>query len=374
MGALTGAATNEPIRIGFWGAGAVAARVAADLRLVDGARLHAVASRSPETVRAFAQRHRVERSGTRLEFLLRDAAVDLVYIATPPQCHAADAVSCLEAGKAVLCEKPFALDAHEAQAVVAAARRAERFCMEAMWTRFVPSVVEATAAVRAGRLGRIALLQGDFAYPAAPDPGAALFDRARGGGALLDRGVYLVSLAQHWLGEPARVTALATIGPSGVDEHCAITLGWDGVDGADGAAASLAAGLRVRGRNELWLAGTAATLRLASPFYRAHRLEWRETATPSGAHAGADDMGWRARLRDAPWLWQWRRRLGLAEARGKASVRRFDFAGHGYQFQLAEAVRCMRAGLAESPTMPLADSLAVMRTLDRIAACWQRDA
>jgi predicted dehydrogenase len=344
---------DAPLRFGFWGAGAVAARVAADLRLVGGARLHAVASRSLEAARALAARHAVERSGAGLEFLLRDAEVDIVYIATPRSCHAADAIACLDAGKAVLCEKPFALNAREAESMAAAARRSGRFCMEAMWTRFVPAVVEATAAVRAGRLGRIALMQGDFAYPLAP------VDRARSGGALLDRGVYLVSLAQHWLGS------------SGVDEQCAMSLGWG--TAADGADASLAAGLRVRGRNELWLAGEHATLRLPAPFYRAHRLEWRETAVPSNGRSRVAAEGWRARLRDAPWLWHWRRRLGLAESLTSGAMSRFDFAGHGYQFQLAEVLHCMRAGLAESPVMPLHDSVAVLRTLDRIAACFRRD-
>jgi predicted dehydrogenase len=354
------------IGFGFWGAGAVADLVVQDLRLVPGARLQTVAARREEAARGFGARHGAARCGTGLASLLGDDRVDVVYIATPNAQHAADCIACLEAGKAVLCEKPFATCAADAERIAAAARRHGRFCMEAMWSRFVPALAAARAAIAGGTLGPLRLLQGSFAYANAFDAASRLFDPAQGGGALLDRGVYLVSLAQQWLGEPDVVHAGAVIGASGVDEHCSVQLTW-----RQGVIADFVAGLRVRGSNELVVAGEQATLRLPAPFYRAHRLELRHTdAAPTASAARSE--GWRAALRSWPWLAQLRRQLDRAESPGRVSVQRFAFPGHGYQFQLAEVVRCVHEGRLESPTMPLADSVAVLRTLDRARACWTR--
>jgi predicted dehydrogenase len=353
-----------PVRFGIWGLGAVAHDVVQDMPLA-GVVPHAVASRSLERARAFAGRHGIARAGQGLEFLLADPEVDVVYIATPHSTHAADATACLHAGKPVLVEKPFATNATEAAAVVALARERGLFCMEAMWSRFVPAVAAVRERLVAGEIGAVRSVCGEFAYPAVLDPKNRLFDPAAGGGALLDRGVYLVSLLQHWLGSPQVTQALARIGSTGVDEDVACLLGWPARSG--GAVAHVAASVRVRGTNSLTVHGETGSLHLPAPFYRAHRLEIspEPVATPvlTAPHGTG---GWKARLKASPTLGAWRRRLDLVDRRPRAQVLRLPFPGHGYQFELAEVARCLRGGEKESQVMPLADTVAVMRALDSL--------
>ncbi len=279
------------IRWGIWGTGAIAHSAAEDLRLVTGAVLHAVASRGVEQARSFAARHGIARSYTGLQALLDDPEIDVVYVASPNHCHLDDSLSCIQAGKALLCEKPFALDLPQAQRIVDAARQHKVFCMEAMWTRFIPAVIEAKRCIDDGVIGSIRLIQGNFSYPVPAGGEARFFDRELGGGALLDRGVYLISLAQHLLGIPQSIGGTAYLGPTGVDEQSGYQLTYMG-----GALANFAASLRVRGTNEVWIFGDGGFLRLCEPFYRAHRLVLKQYAQPQavmgeGSRANSES-GW----------------------------------------------------------------------------------
>jgi predicted dehydrogenase len=358
----------KTIRWGIWGAGAIAHQVASDFPLADGAVIHGVASRRGERAKGFAARHGVARSYEGLAALLKDAEVDAVYIATPNQCHAADSIACLEAGKGVLCEKPFALNAKQAQEVVDAARRRGVFCMEGMWTRFIPALQEAKRSIDAGAIGKVRLVQGNFAHAAPVGPGSRFFDIEAGGGALLDLGVYLVSLTQWLLGVPETVRGTATVGATGVDEQSAYQLGF-----TSGALAELAASLHVHGSNEVTIYGETGSLRLCEPFYRAHRMEMKAYARPVASareDLGAPPTGLRKVL-GGPGMKGLRRRLSGLEALARGGqVKAFPFAGNGYRFELMEASRCVREGLLESKVMPLEDSLAVMRTMDALRAQW----
>jgi len=347
----------KPIRWGIWGAGSISHQLAADFPLIKGAVLHAVASRTEERARQFAARHRITKFYSSLEALLNDPDVDGVYIATPNHLHMRDSVACLAAGKAVLCEKPFALDLHQARKIVAAAGSARTFCMEAMWTRFIPAVIHAKRAIDSGMIGPIRLMQGDFAYPAPASSRA--FTKEQGGGALLDRGVYLVSLAQHLLGRARTAQALASIGPSGVDEQSSYQLQY-----ANGALANFTASLCTRGTNEFIVSGERGVVRFCDPFYRAHRIltqSFAQSAEGSGGNGGG--------IRHSPAAQLMKRRLsGLLGALTSARGELFAFPGNGYQFELQHASDCLRQGLLESPIMPLDDSLEVMRVLDLLHA------
>lgn len=354
------------IRFGIWGAGAVAHDVAADFQLVAGAVLHAVAARNGDKARALAVRFGVHRSGEGIAALLEDPEVDVVYVATPSARHAQDCLECIEAGKAVLCEKPFALNAKQAEQVIDAARSRGVFCMEAMWTRFIPAVQAARALIARGALGPVRLIQGNFAYPSAPDSRARLLDPALGGGALLDRGVYLISLAQHFLGSPQSVNGRAMLTTTGVDQQSAYQLGF-----ADGAIADLSASLVAQGSNEVVFCGERGWLRLCDPFYRAHRFEVHAAQVRGDAKLLAPDPFARlkAALRKLPAMKGLRRKLDPLFGR-VGEIYAAPFPGNGYQFELAEVVRCLRAGLRESPTMPLADTLNVVRTMDQLRNQW----
>jgi predicted dehydrogenase len=355
---------HSPIRFGFWGAGSVARLVAFDLRLVRGAELRAVASRSESSARAFAAQVGATAAYAGLDALLDDRCVDVVYIATPHHCHVDDMLRCIDAGKAVLCEKPFTLNAVDAKRAIDFAVSRGVFLMEGMWTRFIPAVKETKRRIANGELGAIRHIQASFAYPAAYDPANRLFSRELGGGALLDRGVYLISLSQYFLGDPSTISGMATIGESGVDEQCSFQMQF-----RQGAIASCYAGLRSLGGNEAIIAGDAGRIRLHEPFYKAHRVSLVRLA-------GEPSMpGLKARLaaaaRASPFATSLNRRLQAArDIVAALRTETHAFPGNGYQFELAEVVECLQEGRIESAIMPHADTLAVMRGMDSLRRQW----
>jgi predicted dehydrogenase len=344
------------IRWGIWGTGAIAHQVAGDFPLARGGVLHAVASRTLDRSQSFAARHGIAKSYAGLEPLLNDAEVDVVYVATPNDRHAPDSLACIQAGKAVLCEKPFALNLAQAQQVAQAARERKVFCMEAMWTRFIPAVSEAKRCIDAGAIGSVRMMQGNFAYPVSAALKDRVFDPEHGGGAMLDRGVYLISLAQHLLGAPQSARGAKSVGTTGVDEQSTYQLTYAG-----GALADFTASLRARGSNEVIISGDRGMLRLCDPFYCAHRLVLRSYGEPAAGQTHSVSKS----VRDTPALKAIRRRMSpLINVLQRGEVRSFPFAGNGYQFELMEVNRCLGDKRTESKVMGLNDSLAVMQTMD----------
>lgn len=291
-----------------------------------GHQLTAVASRNPATGRAFAARHRVANVHSGAADLAADADVDAVYIATPHSVHADDMLACVRSGKAVLCEKPFTLDAASAERVIDAARTRGVFVMEAMWTRFLPALAALRAAIAANEIGDVRVLVGGGAFVPELPPGHYLLDRSLGGGVLLDAGVYLVSLASMILGAPTAVHAVGRIGTHGVDEQDAIVLEHEG-----GADAILYVSLRARRSPDLEVLGSRGRIRIGAPVFRPEQLTvW----TPSGGE----------------------------------SVRQYPVAGSGYGYQLEAVAEALRAGTTECALMPLDETRSILRTLDAVRA------
>ena len=181
------------IRWGIAGPGEIASRFAEGMREIDGGEVVAVGSRSLERAQAFATRFDIARSLGSYEALADDPDVDAVYVATPHSRHAADTLLFLSAGKHVLCEKPFALNASQANEIIAAAEANQRFVMEAMWSRFLPAYRVLRDVLLEGRVGEPLLVEASFGWRT-PEvvPTHRHFDLAQGGGALLDLGVYTV--------------------------------------------------------------------------------------------------------------------------------------------------------------------------------------
>lgn len=363
----------QAIRWGIWGTGTIAGTVASDFQLIRGeARLDTVASRSLDRARQFAARYRIPHSCAGLDALLGNAEIDAVYIASPNHRHLQDSLAVLEAGKAVLCEKPFALNSAQARQIETTARTRNVFCMEAMWTRFLPAIQGLKRMIDAGAIGRVRLIQGNFAYPDSPNPLHRLYDLAAGGGVLLDRGVYLVSLAQHLLGKPESVHASATLSETGVDEQSAYQLRF-----GDGALADFAASFKTRGNNEFNIFGEEGTIQVCDPFFATHRLLVEHRARQPGpsrsdasAQPDAPSQRLATRLRHAPTAKLILRKLGPIPPllRRRFHAQNFPFPGNGYQFELLEVGRCLREHLVESPTMPLDQTLEVMNTMDALRA------
>lgn len=319
-------AAHRPVRWGILATGAIAASFADDLRLLPGdAELAAVGSRSAESARRFADRRGVARSYGTWQDLADDPDIDVVYVATPHSAHHAAASLCLEAGKAVLCEKPFTLNLAQAQDLVTLARKRELFLMEAMWMYVNPAVRRIQQLVADGAIGEVRSVHADFGIAVPYQAGHRLHDPAQGGGALLDLGVYPVAFAQLFLGAPASVSAWAHLSPQGVDENTGILLGYD-----SGAVANLSCSLTTGTSQYAAVNGTRGRIVISRDFFRADGFVLHRE-------------GHEAEIVALP-----------------------QEPGNGYTHEALEVMRCLRAGATESELVPLDGSLSLMATLDTV--------
>jgi len=319
-------------RWGILGTGSIAKKFAQGLAAVPDADLVAVGSRRQETADAFGDQFHVPRRHAGYRQLAEDPEVDVIYISTPHAFHMENTLLCLEAGKAVLCEKPFAINAAQARRMVEAARGKGLFLMEAMWTRFFPLMAEVRRWLAEGLIGDVRIVSADFGFRAAVNPQGRLFNPALGGGALLDVGVYTVSLASMVLGgPPQRVASLANLGETGVDEQSAMLLDYE-----DGAMAVLYTAVRARTLQSAEVLGTEGYIRIEPSFWRPDRAVF----------------------------------CSARETEGKPREVHRPYEGNGYNYEAVEVARCLREGRTESEIMPLDESVAVMETLDRIREPW----
>lgn len=317
------------VRWGIVGTGMIAHDFAKGLESVPGARLVAVASRRRETADTFADRYQVCHRHVGAAELAQNPAVDAVFIGTPHNCHRDDTLAALAAGKAVLCEKPFCINAREADEMISLARAKRCFLMEAMWPRFLPAMARVREIVSAGELGEITLVQAGFFFRADWNAEGRLFNPALGGGALLDLGVYPISLAQMVFGrDPVRISGVAQIGTTGVDEQASIVL-----DYGREAMATLACSLRSPSPSVAVISGTTGYVRIPNPFIRPDRLYIK-----------------RPRQREVEEL--------------------FPVEGNGYNYEAAAVMESLGRGELESPIMTWDMSSRIMRIMDQARAQW----
>lgn len=350
--------SSIPIRWGILGTGRVAQQFMADLSTVDGAVGAAVGSRSGDRAQIVAKRFGIKRAHDSYEALVRDPEIDVVYIATEHHQHAEHCLLALHEGKHVLCEKPFATTLAAASSVIDSAKQHNLFCMEAMWTRFIPAVVESKRRIDAGEIGIPMLLNADFGSPVVDSGSSRFFDPTRGGGALLDRGVYAISLAVWLFGKPDHISGGGHVLESGADQTSAAILSFP-----DNRIAVIAASLGAYSSNEAVVAGSLGRLRLHEPLCRPERV------SISRAHTMVGDAQYDLRPKAA----KERVRRIVSRARPylpmdslRATVLRYPVKGYGYSYEAAEVVRCIREGLKESPIMPLRDTLTIADTVQRI--------
>ncbi len=366
---------NRSLRWAIIGTGEVSRQFVAGLRSLDGAEPSLVLSRDTGRAVWFAAANGVPTAAAattaeEISVAVSDVS-DVVYVASPPSEHERHALAAIAAGKPVLVEKPFTSDAESAARVVAAARAAGVFCMEAMWTRFLPMVIEARRLVERGALGEPRSMTAEFLGADHPDPAQGIFDPARGGGALMHRGVYGLSLARHLLGPVVSTSATARIGATGVDEDNAVVLRH-----ASGAISTVSSSLRTAGRNGFSIHGTEARLDVAGPIYRPSVARLTPVIARRGGMAGAAPTGRLAVLRQSQAGHAIRQRAGgLIEALRPPRARtvRRPYRGNGYQYE-AEAVReAVVAGMSESSVMPLDETVEVMRVLDDARSSWSHE-
>lgn len=314
---------NDKVRWGILGTGKIAKAFATALKATPDAQLAAVGSRSLDGAAFFAREFGGTPYGS-YEALVRADDVDLVYVGTPHPMHYENVRLALEAGKGVLCEKAFTVNRRQAEELVSLARANNLFLMEAMWTRFLPALAEVRRIVDSGEIGTVRQVNADLGFKADVGPEHRLFNLVLGGGALLDIGIYPLSIAMALLGPVESVLAQADLGPTGVDEQTGILLRHRG-----GGMSVCSCSLRARLPSELTIAGERGHVRMNTMFYRT------QTVT-------------------------------VVRADGISRTVPTPFTGNGYVHEVIEAQRCWRAGLVESPGMTHADTLALMGVMDEI--------
>ncbi|MEU6083361.1 Gfo/Idh/MocA family oxidoreductase [Streptomyces sp. NPDC047108] len=310
---------------GVVGPGGIAAAFTDAVHTHTTQRVVAVSSRSTDRARAFASRFDVPAAYGGHDALLEDERVQVVYVASPHSEHFPHALAAIEAGKAVLLEKAFTRNGHEAERLVAAAQQRGVFLMEAMWTRFLPHIDVVRQVLHSEILGEVRTLIADHGQFMPEDATHRLYAPELAGGALLDLGVYPVSFASMVLGPFATVTAVGSKAFTGVDGQTSVVVTTD-----RGAHGLLSTTLHARTPTTATISGTLARLELDSPFY-----------APSSVRL-------------------------IGRSNELLDIHTPSLLDGGLCFEAAEVARCVAAGLTESELMPLGETVQIMRALDDI--------
>jgi predicted dehydrogenase len=315
--------SSRPIQWGILGAGNIAATAGADIARSSDSEVVAVGARDRDRAARLATRLGARRAYGSYRDLVADADVDIVYIATTHAQHHEQALLALGAGKPILVEKAFTLNARQARDVVAAARKAGLFCMEAMWMRFNPLIRQAVDLARDGAIGDLISIHADLSALFPFDPRHRLYDLAAGGGALLDLGIYPTHLVWMFLGRPSRVQAIGALSPTGSDATSAQQWGYPG-----GQFAQLSCTTLGRSPMTALVQGTVGAITLDGRLHRPTQLT---------VHRG-----------------------------DQTEV----IAGEptGYELEVAEVERALRAGETESPVVPLQDTVEILEVIDQARA------
>ena len=318
----------KTIRWGILGPGNISRKFATGLGTLPNTELLAVGSRSQESADAFGDKFSIPRRYNSYQALVNDPDLDVIYIGSPHSFHKEHTLLCLNAGKAVLCEKPFAINVHEAEEMVALARQKKIFLMEAMWTRYLPHMVKVREIIASGTIGEVRMLKADFGFRTEVNPKGRLFDPQLGGGGLLDVGIYPVSLAYMLFGTPTEIKTFANLGSTGIDEEATMLF-----KHAKGEMSLLSTAVRLDTPWETFILGTEGRIQI-------HRPWWSPTSFTLFVN-GKDP-----------------------------ETINLDCPLNGYNYEALEVGQCLREGKLESSLMPLDESLEIMKTLDALRKEW----
>jgi predicted dehydrogenase len=311
-------------RWGILGTGGIASAFAQDLKLAQGHSIVAVGSRTLSKAQAFVQEISDASAYGSYEELVNAQQIDAIYVASPHPMHEAHTLMALAAGKPVLCEKPFAITAKQAQSMFDAAKRNNVALLEAMWTRYLPHMKVVREILASGVLGAVQTVEADHGQRLADQNIQRLVDPGLGGGALLDLGIYPVSFAHLILGAPVSITTRAVMTDTGVDAQTSTILEY-----AKGAQAILNTTMIAQTPCRAVVSGLLGRLEIDRTFY-----------APTAMRVVLFD--------------------------GTITEYPNTYVGHGLREQAIEMARIVRAGLLESPLMPWRESLDVMRTMDEM--------
>lgn len=311
---------DKTTRWGIVGAGAIAHKFAAAVKNVEGAELTAVASRTIDRAKEFADVHGIPNAFGSYEEMAKSDLIDAVYVATLNSFHKPHTELFLKARKHVLCEKPICINAKEAREITEYARENDLFLMEALWTRFLPAIHETQRIVKSGEIGEIRAVKAEFCFSCPPAPNSRLYTPELGGGALLDVGVYGLNFAAIFLGtEPEEIKAISNV-QNGVDYLTDVLLKYE-----NGVNASISASVSVAKPFEAYIYGTKGHIRVPDFF-------------------GATEL--------------------FVCVDGKERNVKKPSIGDGFEEEIEEACRCIRSRKTQSDVMPMSESIRITELMD----------
>ena len=319
----------KEIKWGIMGTGVISTTFATALNSMENTKLLGIASRSLNKAKDFAEKFQIEKAFASYEDMVKDADIDVIYIGTPHTEHKANAELCIKNGKAVLCEKPFTINASESEYLFSLAKEHKVFIMEAMWTKFLPTTIKVKQWIKEGRIGRVKHIRANFGYQAPYDAGSRLFNPDLAGGALLDVGVYPITYVVHMLDRlPDKIISSAEFGKTNVDDQNIIIMKYK-----DGILADLSSSVAVELGYDAMIIGEEG--KIAVPKF------------------------WSA---DEAYLYNQKNEL----------IESFKEPHHenGYEYEAYEVNRCLRENKLESDKLPFIDTLEVMRIMDKIRQEW----
>jgi len=311
---------------GIIGLGKIANKFAHDLQLVEDANLYGVASRNIEKASEFGKTYNAKKCYGSYNELLNDPHIDVVYIATPHAYHCELAIAAMDAGKAVLCEKPFGMNSVEVEKMISKSKEKNVFLMEALWTRFIPATEKLLSLLESDVIGDLKSVKADFGFKAEFEPEKRLFKKELGGGSLLDIGIYPILISLLTLGVPTEIKALATMFPTNVDSSCAMVFGYNNEQSA-----VLDASLLADTPIVCWLHGTKGSLKMSNPFHST-------------------------------------KEISFYKERKLVETFTSDYTGLGYYHEILEVQKSLNEGITESDKLPLSFSLQLITIMDKVRA------
>jgi predicted dehydrogenase len=312
------------IKFGIIGLGKIANKFAQDLITVDGCLLQAVGSRDLTKSKDFAASYKATHYYSSYEEVAANPEVDVIYIATPHVFHFDNTMMCLHAGKAVICEKPFAMNLKEVEIMIKTAKEKKLFLMEALWTRFIPGTLKVMELMDQNTIGEVHSIQANFGYLATTDPNSRLMAKELGGGSLLDIGIYPVFISLLLLGIPIETKSIAQLTATGIDQHCTMLMKFK-----NGATAALESSFLAKTSNKTVIYGSKGKITMHAPFHHTEKI--------------------------------------TVETHDKKPYKiKLPLKNNGYTYEIEEVKNCLLSGQLESDKMSHQNSYELIKTIDLI--------
>lgn len=315
---------HTKIKWGIIGLGNIANKFASDLQLSKNAILYGVASRNIEKAKDFGEKYHSQKHYDSYEEMVKDEAIDVVYIATPHSFHFENTILCLKNNKSVLCEKPMGLDSHQVKRMIKEARSRNLFLMEGLWTRFIPATEKLIELLSDNSIGDIVSVRADFGFKGDLNLESRVYNKKLGGGSLLDIGIYPIYLSLLTLGLPTHIKAMARMTETGVDSYCSMLF-----DYKDSAKAILESTIEADTPIEAHIYGSKGVIKLHTRFHHSEKIS-------------------------------------LYQKGELKNVFELGYEGNGYLYEIEEVNSCLIRNGLESMKLPQSVSLDLISLIDQI--------